>query len=340
MQQAGAVFTQTNEVANRVLAFSRDAEGRLGEPVAYETGGAGTATPHLPSQGSVVLSGDGRFLLVANAGSSHVSVFRLEGSRLDRVGVVDAGGDAPRSVAERGGVVYVLNTGKPAIASFRLAEDPDAMMIDAGTPMSSTDADPAQIGIAPDGTHIVVTSRGDDAIGIIPIEVDGSLGEPRSVPSSGPTPYGFAFASNGTLVVTEAFRAERGAAAASSYVLRDGTLRPVTRSLGNGMSEICWAVVAPDDRFAFTTNFAESTVSRFSIGADGDLTLEDATAGSVGMTRSGLRDEDVSADGRFLYAIDADGGSLVGWSIGDGGVLTPTMPRAGLPNTIAGLAVV
>jgi hypothetical protein len=33
--------------------------------------------------------------------------------------------------------------------------------------------------------------------------------------SQGPTPYGFALTSGGTLVVTEAFRAEKGAAAAS-----------------------------------------------------------------------------------------------------------------------------
>ena len=75
MAAAGAVFVQTNEEANRVLAFARDADGNLAEPVSYETGGRGSATPHLPSQGSVVVSGDGRSLLVANAGSGAVSVF-------------------------------------------------------------------------------------------------------------------------------------------------------------------------------------------------------------------------------------------------------------------------
>jgi 6-phosphogluconolactonase len=158
------------------------------------------------------------------------------------------------------------------------------------------------------------------------------------VGSSGPTPYGFAFASNGTLVVTEAFRAQKGAAAASSYTLTDGTPAPKTRSLANGMSEICWAVVTSDDRFAYTTNFAESTVSRFAIAADGSISLEDASAGSIGERRPGLRDEDLSEDGRFLFAIDADGGSVVGWRIGEDGSLTMTGSRDGLPNTIAGLA--
>jgi 6-phosphogluconolactonase len=52
----------------------------------------------------------------------------------------------------------------------------------------------------------------------------------------------------------------------------------VTPSVGNGRSEICWAVVTRGDRFAFTTNFADGAVSRYAIGMDGALTLEDATA--------------------------------------------------------------
>ena len=138
--------------------------------------------------------------------------------------------------------------------------------------------------------------------------------------------------------MTEAFRAEKGAAAASSYTTAEGTFTPATRSLANGMSEICWAVVTPDDRFAYTTNFAESTVSRFAIGSDGSITLEDAAAAGVGDARPGLRDEDVTDDGRFLFAIDADGGSVIGWRIGTDGSLSRAGSWDGLPNTIAGLA--
>ena len=95
MSGAGAVFVQTNEEANRVLAFARDADGNLAEPVSYETGVRGSATPHLPSQGSVVLSEDGGSLLVANAGSGDVSVFRVDGASLELVGTVSSGGEAP-----------------------------------------------------------------------------------------------------------------------------------------------------------------------------------------------------------------------------------------------------
>ena len=337
MAGTGAVFVQTNEERNRVLAFTRDADGGLAEPASYETGGRGSMAPHLPSQGSVVLSGDRRFLLVANAGSGDVSVFRVDGARLELIGTVPSGGDAPRSIAEREGAVFVMTTGKPGIASFGLNDMGLAPAVGGETPLAA-DADPAQIGFTPDGRTLVVTQRGADAIAAYPVREDGTLGEPSTVMSSGPTPYGFALTTNGTLVVTEAFRAQKGAAAASSYAAGDGTITARTRSLANGMSEICWAVVTPDDRFAFTTNFAESTVSRFAIGSDGSISLEDAAAGSVGDPRPGLRDEDVTDDGRFLFAVDADGGSVVGWRIGADGSLASAGSRDGLPNTIAGLA--
>jgi hypothetical protein len=112
----------------------------------------------------------------------------------------------------------------------------------------------------------------------------------------------------------------------------------VTASVGNGRSEICWAVVTGDDRYAFATNFADSAVSRYAIGADGALTLEDAVAGTAVEGMTGLRDEDLTGDGRFLYAIDADTGRVFGWSVGDAGTLGPIGPWEGLPASVAGLA--
>jgi hypothetical protein len=75
-------------------------------------------------------------------------------------------------------------------------------------------------------------------------------------------------------------------------------VRAGTGSVGNARSEICWAVVTPDDQFAFTTNFADGAVSRYSIAADGSRSLDDATAGIAVDGMPGLRDEDLSGDGR------------------------------------------
>jgi 6-phosphogluconolactonase len=165
----------------------------------------------------------------------------------------------------------------------------------------------------------------------------GRLGDARTSPSTGPTPYGFAFAGE-TLVVTEAFGASKGKAAASSYRLGGGEAMPVSRSVGNGRSEICWAVTTADGRYAFTTNFADGAVSRYAVGGDGTITLDDAAAGIAVEGQPGLRDEDLSDDDRFLYAIYADSRRIFGWAVEIGGRLRPLGSWANLPATAAGLA--
>jgi 6-phosphogluconolactonase len=336
----GALYVQTNAPANDVIAYGRSADGMLTKTGVYPTGGAGTDAAHLPSQGSVILTGDRRHLLVANAGSDDVTVFAVTGDGLDRVGTSPSGGTTPRSIAERDGLVYVLNTGKPSLNGFRIGSDGLVPVLGAEHPLASENADPAQVGFAPDGRSLVVTERGSDAIVTYPVGMDGILGMPMSIASSGPTPYGFAFTSSGSLIVTEAFRAQKGAAAASTYILRDGALTPITGSVGNERSEICWAVTSVDDRFAFTTNFADGAVSSWAIADDGALTLLDATAGTAVDGASGLRDEDLSDDGRFLYAIDADGARVYGWSIAADGTLSPLGSWDGVPATVAGIAAI
>ena len=334
---SGAVYVQTNATPNEVIAFRRAGDGSLDRIGSVATGGDGDDSPHLTSQGSVTLTRDGRHLLVTNAASDDLSVFSVadDGSieLSDRVHT----GAAPKSVTERDGLVVVLNTGQPGVASFRLDEDGSIAPVDEQA-LAASDADPAQVGFSPDGSMIVVTERGTDSIVTYEVAPDGTFGASREIASQGPTPYGFAFTSGGALVVTEAFRAEKGAAAASSYAIVDGSLEPRTSSVGNGRSEICWAVVTPDDRFAFTTNFADGAVSRFAIAADGSLSLEDATAGIAVDGMTGLRDEGLSSDGRFLYVIDADDGRIYCWSVEAEGSLEPLGSWDGMPETVAGLA--
>ena len=336
MNGEGAVYVQTNEADNRVIAFRRSADGTLEELGAYATGGTGSGVPHLQSQGSVVLSGDGQHLLAANAASGDVSVFAVGDAGLELLQTLPSGGASPTSVAERGGLVYVLNAGDPSLAGFRLAAGGLEPLPGSRRDLAP-DADPAQVGFSPDGARIVVTERGTNSISFHAVSDDGTLGEPHVAASSGPTPYGFAFAGE-ALVVTEAFGAAKGKAAASSYVLENGSASPVSRSVGNGRSEICWAVATADGRFAFTTNFADGAVSRYAVAPNGALVLEDAVAGVAVEGETGLRDEDLSADGRFLYAIDADSRRIFGWSVGGDGSLAPVGSWAGLPATVAGLA--
>jgi len=328
------VYVQSNEAdGNRVFVFQRAEDGRLSEPSIVASGGRGDGVPHLTSQGSVALASDGR-LLVTNAGSDDVSVVTVaDEPRV--VAVVPSGGSAPKSVTERDGLAYVLNTGDRSLVAFSLTKD-GLVEIEGSRRELGPDADPAQVGFSPDAKNIVVTDRGANAILVYPVGAGGVLGDPRTTASAGPTPYGFTFAGDDTLVVTEAFGAEKGKAAASSYRLNGGA-ELITSSVGNGRSEICWAVASADGRHVFTTNFADGAVSRYIVSDGGKLVLDDAVAAITFDGVPGLRDEDLSGDGEFLYAIDTDGGRIYGWQVADG-ALTPVGSWNGLPTTVAGLA--
>ena len=141
------------------------------------------------------------------------------------------------------------------------------------------------------------------------------------------------------LIVTEAFGAAPGAAAASSYVLTEpGRLSPVSASVGSTRSEVCWAVVTNDGRFAFVTNFGDGTISSYAIAGDGSIELHDPVAATTRLGRKGVRDAAITRDGRYLYAIDTDLQRLFGWSVSSSGELASIGAFEGVPDTVAGLA--
>jgi 6-phosphogluconolactonase len=340
----GAVFVQTNDaVTNAVEAFARDESGNLAHVGSYPTGGKGNGKPHLPSQGSIVSAANGSRLLVTNAGSDDVSLFEIrEAGRLELVETMAAGGAVPTSITVHGDLVYVLNTGgmQPgSISGFRLSEGGLEAIDGATAPLSADEADGAQIAFNPDGTSLVVTERVTDRISIYGVAPDGKVDGPRVHVSSGATPYGFDFAGLSTLVVTEAFGGQVGAAAASSYALdADPGLRSVSASVPNTRSEVCWAVVTKNGRFAYVTNFGDGTISSYAVGTDSSLELVDAIAATTHRGEKGIRDEALTSDGSLLYALDADAGEIFGWHVGEDGALTPVGATNGLPATVAGLA--
>ena len=336
------VFVQTNAAdRNEIVAYTRAADGSLAEHGRYETGGRGAGEPHLPSQGSVQLALDGSRLLVTNAGSDDVSVFALDDDpRL--LGRVASGGRSPLSVAAHRDLVYVLNRGgegSPAsIAGFRLIGASLEPLDDAVARLSRPDAEPAQIGFVADGALLVVTERASDSLSVFAVDRRGTPRDRTTFASSGATPYGFDVALNGTLVVTEAFGGAPGAAAASSYSLRDGALEAVSRSVESSRSEVCWAVATKDGRHVYVTNFGDGSISRYDVGDDGTLALVEPIAATTVREVKGIRDAARTEDGRFLYALDADARRVFGWRIEDDGALTALEQVDGLPATAAGLA--
>jgi 6-phosphogluconolactonase len=182
-----------------------------------------------------------------------------------------------------------------------------------------------------DGGHVLVANAASHDVSVFAVDEAG-LSLIGRTPSGGSAPR--SVAEHDGLV----FVMNRGKPSSNGFRITSDGLTPVVGAEPNGRSEICWAVVSGDGRFAFTTNFADGAVSAYEIGMDGSLTLNDATAGTAIDGTPGLRDEDLSAEGRFLYAIDADGGRVYGWAVGSDGTLSPIGSWEGIPATVAGLA--
>jgi 6-phosphogluconolactonase len=337
----GQVYTMTNSAAgNAVLAYDRAADGSLTAAGAYPTGGTGTGAG-MGNQGGLVL--DGQWLAVVNAGSSEVSLFSVNGDgSLSLTDRVSSGGTTPISVTISGNLLYTLNAGGSGnISGFSISLSGDLTAIANSTqPLSSAAAGPAQIEFTPRGDQLVVTEKATNKITSYDVGPSGVAGAPVSVNSSGATPFGFGFTNSGFLVVSEAFGgAPDGSAVASYDQAQDGSWTALSPSVFTTETAACWIVVTNSGRYAYTTNAGSGTISGYAIH-QGELTLLDAdgVTGNIG-AGSGPSDMALSRDSRFLYARAGGTGSIVVFSVGHDGSLTPVSGSAsGLPAGWNGLA--
>ena len=292
----GAVFTMTNASGgNEVVAFKRSADGQLTPDGAYPTGGNGSGAG-LGSQGSLVLSENGRWLLAVNAGSDSVSAFRVTPAGLKLRSVVHSGGDMPISVTIHDQMVYVLNAGAAEnISGFRLHSNGSLLAV-AGSarPLSGTGVAPAQVQFTSDGSKLVVTEKGANKIDVYLVDGAGLASMPVVNDSNGMTPFGFDIAPDGTLVVSEAFGGAPNASAMSSYrIMDDGTLDLVSGTVPTTETAACWVVVTPKGNNAYTANTGSGSVSGYALDDDGALSLLNAD-GQTGLTGPGSRPIDAA----------------------------------------------
>jgi len=340
----GSLYVMTNAPGgNAILAFDRAANGTLQPAGTYLTGGLGTGAG-LGSQGSLVLSRNERWLLAVNAGSDDVSVFAVGPGGLRLADTEASGGDQPISVTINGSLVYVLNAGGAGnIAGFSLSAEGQLTPLDGSTqPLSNGGAGaapgPAQVEFSPEGGSLVVTEKASNLILTYALGQNGRAQAPVVHPSAGTTPFGFAFAKQGTLVVSEAFGGAPNASAASSYRLSGSGLALVSASAPTHQTAACWLVVTANGRYAYTTNAGSGSVSGYAVGPDGQLTLLDAD-GQTGLTGpgSGPADAALSRNSQFLYVLAGGSHQVVAFQIqADGGL--SHLGQVSVPAGTVGLA--
>jgi 6-phosphogluconolactonase (cycloisomerase 2 family) len=330
---SGAVYTMTNATTgNQVLIFNRAADGSLLPAGAVSTGGNGNGPViGLHSQYSIVLGQGNRWLFVVNAGSNSISSLRVSPSGLTLVDTQPSEGNLPVSIAVHGHLLYVLNQGSDTIAGFRIGLNGRLRSIPGSVrALSNTNAAAAQISFSPEGETLVVTEKNTKTIDTFNVEDEGRIGQAVAYPSNGNVPYGFDFDRRGRIFVSEA-----GSVAASSYnVSETGVLTSISASVPTTGNAPCWLVVTDNGKYAFVTNAASGTVSRFSIAKDGSISLLGTTA-ALGR---GVTDEALSSNSQYLYALMGGSGDIDAFSVQSDGSLTAISGASGLPTGTVGLA--
>jgi 6-phosphogluconolactonase len=333
----GAVYTLTNSPSgNAVRVFDRAGDGSLTRVGDFAAGGTGTGGG-LGNQGALVL--DGKRLFAVNPGSDSVSAFEVSKSGLELVDTVASGGDQPISVTVDDGLLYVLNSGGAGnISGFTVSRGGELSPLAGSTrPLSGSGVGPAQVSFDPDGELLVVTEKNTNLIDTYEIGVDGRSVGPATHPSSGTTPFGFAFDKRDHLIVSEASGGAPDASAVSSYDVDDSSVDPITRSAPTTETAACWIVVTKNGRFTYTTNTGSASISGYRVGRGGELSLLDAD-GRTGVTGPGPIDMALSRNSRLLYSLNSGDNTISAFRVGGDGSLSPIGQVGGLPAGATGLA--
>lgn len=331
-----ALFVQSGNLAgNTVVAYDRDADGRLHRAGVHPTGGrggmlTGAVVDNVAAQDSLAYDRVNGLLYAANAGSNTVTVFVVDGDRLTRRQVVPSGGDFPASVAVHGDLVYVLNARSGGtVQGFRqkngkLTPLPDgsrALGLDASMTPEFTST-PGQVAFSPSGKQLLVTTKGNgSAVDVFSVGSRGRLSPKPTVNAEpGLVPFAGAFDSHGHYLLAEA-----GTNALGTFSLSgSGTLTAISQA-GTGQMATCWIVLAGGH--TYLSNAGSGTISGFDVNAAGTPT-------AIGTTRTdaGTVDAAASPDGRYLYVQTGARGIVDAFRVAPGGALraigTVTVPGA------------
>jgi 6-phosphogluconolactonase (cycloisomerase 2 family) len=321
----GHLYTLDNDGnSNGVVILNRMADGTLTEMTSpVPTGGKGLVVPQggdLDSQGPLRIQG--KHLLAVNPGSDSIAVFEITpfgGLKPVAGSPFRSGGSHPMSLAVHGDLVYVANqavpfanpTGAPNIIGFRLDKAGHLTPIAGSTVEFPSGEGPAQVEFNRAGTVLAVTAgfQSDGSVRSFAVQSNGLLKEGPGSPfkatrDSGLSgTVGFSFTADGRRIMVTNFRGS---------AIRVFAVDPKTAALtlegepySNHQRAMCWAVLGPDGKTLYVSNYVTNNVSVFSIAGNGTLDLVGNSAPKRFSSPSvpDSKELRVSPDGKFLYLI-------------------------------------
>lgn len=304
------VYTITNpNGANSIAAYERNTEtGELIFLGTYLTGGRGTGRI-LDSQSPLVVNRQGTLLFAVNPGSDDISVMAIsdDGSLALVSEPVPSRGVEPASLALRDDLLYVANKGDavdpPSYAGFFVGGDGALTRVRRRIGLAFGD-NPTQVLFTPDGGAIIGIRFGSGGLDCFAVRPNGRL-RFRSQLNNQRGPFAAVFnpAADEQLLVADA-----RLPGASSYVMSaDGSLSPISSVSNRPERAACWIAVHSDGSRAWVSNTGTNSLSLYTIGADGSLSL----AGSHSTVEFGRTPFEIALDpgNRFLYQLNVGAGN-------------------------------
>jgi 6-phosphogluconolactonase len=341
LRGGGIVYTMSNAPeGNSILVFARDRAGRL-HPVrgaTARTGGVGggnnAAVDPLGSQNSLVYDAALEMLFAVNAGDNTVTAFHTghAGVRLQRTDIDSSGGLIPVSVAVNERLLYVLNAGgSGAVTTFEIdtrgrLERRSVLELGLANPSSipfDVTMTPGQVGVDALARRLLVTNKSGQQLLVAALDDAGIPVAPiTATPTPGPAPFAFDVTRFGNILVAEA------SGSVSALDPTTGTTLEVTDSVPTGQMATCWVVIHRNG-FAYVSNTESNTISLLRFTRSGNLELLDDVAAETGGAPIDLT---LAGRGRFLYALNAATGEIIGFKIEPkSGELARVEVQGGLP---------
>ena len=343
---AGNVYVLDNPAGtNSIAVFDRATNGMLTFAGTTQIGGRGSGS-NLGSQGSLIFSAQGHWLFAVDAGSNQISVVTIGANgQLTPTSVSSSGGVDPVSLTSTGSRLYVVNAGDSShaanVTGFQVGSDGSLHSIPGSTQaLSTANPAPAEVQVDPSGDTLIITEKATNVIDSYHIRASGSLSHPTFTPSAGNEPFGFAFNSVQTsqFVVSDAFGGAPNAGAVTAYQLQNGQVTLADGPVADHQTAPCWVAITSNGSFAYTANTGSGTVSGYSIGQSGALTL----LPFIASTGSGSKPGELgfADNSRLLYVLDPGTATLSAFRVQNNGNLLPVnLGNITLTTSITGMAV-
>lgn len=331
----GYVYSMSNTAEkNSILIFKQDADGSLSYKTAVASGGTGKGMG-LGSQGALILDKNHKWLYAVNAGDNTISSFKVsENGDITLYQTINSGGIMPISLTVYKSLLYVVNGGGN-ICGFKIASNGWLSKIEGSSRLlSSETAGPAEILFKPDGSALVVTEKMTNKILIFKVNSNGVAQPPTLHPAEAETPFGFVFAGNEYLIITNAFGGAPGKSTVTSFSVKGNNVN-LKSNIPINQAAACWVVLTKHEDFAYVTNTASNSISSLEVKSNGMLHLVDSIAAKTGKSPTDIC---LSGNAAFVYNVNEMSGTIGEYRILPNGRLHPIGDVSGLPMSAVGLA--